>query len=120
MQKDRNASFLLSQSAIMDKVNNDKGWAFYGPTAIVMGVPNIRVFKLDEMSFFPVSFTFPVDSEFLEVFDYHLLRFRQNGLLSIFAQHHMYALGGGQTSEDAKVSQLSFQKITSIIIQWNL
>ena len=103
MLKTPNESFVKGQSNIEAKLHRDHNSAYYGPTAALLVDPGLKVLKIKETTFSPISFTLPRNSEFFKPFQYHLLRFKEHGILSILAQHHMHLVGGGQTSQEVEV-----------------
>ncbi len=96
MLQDPESTLLGSQSEIEERIRDDRRAVYYGPVAAFLQDPKIRVFYIDEMRRSHIGFTLAKDSEFLKLFNFHLIKLKETGLFVRLKDRY---LGRGDQSD---------------------
>ncbi len=100
MKKRGHSSIANGQEEIEERLYNYPDYAYYGATTAFLKNPKLKVFKIQESKLSQVSIVLGKDSEFLKPFNYHLMKFRESGMLSLLYKHN---IGVGAAKQDFKV-----------------
>ncbi len=74
-------AFLATTEAAVEHILNNPGTLFFGPHTIAAGDPRLVALDLSDSVRVGAGFTYPPDSEFRAMFDFHLLKLIQSGVV---------------------------------------